>query len=191
MLQLSSAPSGRYFAFEELQQISFLFHLFTAKLCRNSFFSPVQGLRRLLRELGRKEPVVFLEQTHSASVHWLDRQRPGPLRGDGLLTSAAGLLLARNVCDRARHLARDVRIMDHDICNDVIEDFAASEAALIDRVVDLTVERDAYRLVAVQAVHRLHDMAQQLDRLRDQHHRVQAEYRALRESIIIREAEAA
>ncbi|MBI2187321.1 MAG: hypothetical protein HYU37_09430 [Acidobacteria bacterium] len=73
----------------------------------------------------------------------------------------------------------------------VIEALADSEAALREGVVELTVERDAYRLVAVQALHRLHDMAQQLDRLREQHRRLGDEYRALREQTVRRDIQEA
>jgi hypothetical protein len=48
----------------------------------------------------------------------------------------------------------------------VIETLAASEAWLLERVVDLTTERDAYRAVAHQAVHALHSLTAERDRLR-------------------------
>lgn len=74
--------------------------------------------------------------------------------------------------------------MNHDICNAVIEDFAASEAELIERSVDLTTERDAYRLLAITAIHRLHDQHVELTRLREQHTRVIEEYRQYRAATI-------
>ena len=40
----------------------------------------------------------------------------------------------------------------------VIETLALSEAELIDRVVDLTIERDAYRSLAQQSLHALHQV---------------------------------
>lgn len=63
--------------------------------------------------------------------------------------------------------------MSADYRDDVIAALADSEAALL-------VERDAYRLVAVQAIHALCDRRQQLDRLREQHHRLLDERRVAR-----------
>jgi hypothetical protein len=49
----------------------------------------------------------------------------------------------------------------------VIETLADSEAALLDCIVDLTVERDSYRLLAQQAIHALHDREIEMRRLRE------------------------
>ena len=57
--------------------------------------------------------------------------------------------------------ARDYR-------DDVIETLAMSEAGLIDRVVDLTIERDSYRLLAQQLLHALHHVTRERDVLREQ-----------------------
>jgi len=62
----------------------------------------------------------------------------------------------------------------------VISQLLADEAELIDRVVDLIIERDAYRELAHAAVHQSHDLTQQLDRLRVRHHRLFDDFRALR-----------
>jgi enoyl reductase-like protein len=48
----------------------------------------------------------------------------------------------------------------------VIEAFADGENALLTRVAEMTTERDAYRLVALEAVARLHEQHIELTRLR-------------------------
>ena len=60
--------------------------------------------------------------------------------------------------------------MSRDYRDAVIEALADSEDALLRRIVELMIERDTYRLIAVQAVHALCDRRQQRDRLREQHH---------------------
>jgi hypothetical protein len=45
-------------------------------------------------------------------------------------------------------------------------------------------ERDSYRLLAEQALHRLAEQQIELDRLRDHHHRLVLEYRAFRAATI-------
>lgn len=72
----------------------------------------------------------------------------------------------------------------HDLVIDMLAD---SEAALMDGLVDLVIERDAYRLVAQQAIHALHDLARERDRLRAAHDRLIDEYRTLRARIVQRE----
>lgn len=62
----------------------------------------------------------------------------------------------------------------------VIADFAASEAALLERVVDLTIERDSYRLVAAQSIHALHHQGRELALLHARHERLIEEYRRFR-----------
>lgn len=67
----------------------------------------------------------------------------------------------------------------------VIEMLADSEAALIERVVGLTIERDSHRLLAQHAIHFLHTQHVELKRLREQHshllHAYRQERRAARE----------
>ena len=52
-----------------------------------------------------------------------------------------------------------------------------------DMLVDVLVEAQSYRTLARQAIHELHSLAQQHDRLRTSHHRLLDEYRCLREQI--------
>lgn len=61
---------------------------------------------------------------------------------------------------------------------------AASEAELVERIAVLTLERDAYRDLAQLAVHKLHGGQEELRRLREQHHRLIDEYRALRAELL-------
>lgn len=56
--------------------------------------------------------------------------------------------------------------MSGDYRDAVVATLADSEAALLKRVVKLTVERDAYRLVALEAGARLHGQHVELMRLR-------------------------
>ena len=72
----------------------------------------------------------------------------------------------------------------------VIETLALSEAQALRRIADLTLERDAYRELLSVALERLHQAGGQLDRLREQHHRLVVECRSLRERVM-REAERA
>jgi hypothetical protein len=72
--------------------------------------------------------------------------------------------------------------MARDYRDDVIEALAQSEAELLERIVDLTTERDSYRLVAVQGIHVLHELQAELERVRRQHERLSEEYRAFRYS---------
>lgn len=53
-------------------------------------------------------------------------------------------------------------------------------APLVERIVDLTIERDAYRLLAQQAIHKLHDLTRDSDRLRGAYHRLLDERRRRR-----------
>ena len=60
-------------------------------------------------------------------------------------------------------------------------------ALVVDLVRDLAEARgecEAYRLVALQAVHRLHDLDCELARLRESHKRVIEEYRAYRAATV-------
>lgn len=70
----------------------------------------------------------------------------------------------------------------------VIETLACAEAELIDRVVDLMIERDSYRLLAKQAIHALHDLQV---RARQHHVRYQRLDRALRERVLHEQQEVA
>ena len=53
-----------------------------------------------------------------------------------------------------------------------------------DLLVEALVEAQSYRTVAQQAIHALHDLTQQHDRLRTSHHRLIDKHRRLRESIL-------
>lgn len=53
------------------------------------------------------------------------------------------------------------------------------EAALIDEIVELTIDRNAYRELAQQALHTLHDLMRERDRLRAAHDRLRDQYRHL------------
>jgi hypothetical protein len=50
--------------------------------------------------------------------------------------------------------------------DDLIVQLADDEAALLEHLVDLTAERDAYRRVCVEAIHALHAAARELEDLR-------------------------
>jgi hypothetical protein len=69
-------------------------------------------------------------------------------------------------------------------------DLADAEAALAERVADLELDVHAYRELALQAIHALHDVTAERDRLRASHRQLHDEYRALREQLL-RQAEAA
>lgn len=62
----------------------------------------------------------------------------------------------------------------------VMEDLVDSEAELRDALIVTTADRDAYRILSHQAIHALHDLTRQRDRLREQHARLLDEYRSLR-----------
>jgi hypothetical protein len=68
----------------------------------------------------------------------------------------------------------------------VIEELAASEAALIERVVVLEADRQAYRALAQAAIHSLHALTGERDRGRATQHRLLHEYRELREQTVHR-----
>lgn len=57
-----------------------------------------------------------------------------------------------------------------------------------DPLVDALLEAQSYRLLAQQAIHALHDLTRERDRLREQHQLLLSEYRHLRESILRTEA---
>jgi hypothetical protein len=62
----------------------------------------------------------------------------------------------------------------------VIADLLAAEARIASFVDDV----ETYRALAQQAIHALHGLTVERDRLRDQHHRLRDEYRALREHLL-------
>ena len=66
----------------------------------------------------------------------------------------------------------------------VIETLAASEAELLDRIVDLTVTVESYRILAQQAIHALHEIQTRLRNLEERHQRLLQEYREFREQSI-------
>jgi len=63
----------------------------------------------------------------------------------------------------------------------VIEMLADSEAELLDRVVDMTLERDTYRDMAKLAIEQLHDQFCELEYLRRRVANLCDEIRALRD----------
>jgi hypothetical protein len=70
-----------------------------------------------------------------------------------------------------------VSVPYHDL---VIPELADCEAYLLERVASLEADVVAYRMLAQQAIHALHDVVLNRDRLRASHHRLLDEYRALR-----------
>lgn len=62
--------------------------------------------------------------------------------------------------------------------------------ALMDEILRLMAERDAYRMVAQQAIHHCHEKHLDSVRLRASHERLLDEYRALREQVLARAKEA-
>lgn len=61
-----------------------------------------------------------------------------------------------------------------------VEVVALDEPTMLDHVVELTVERNAYRLLAQQAIHYCHAQHVELSRLRASRERLIVELRALR-----------
>ena len=53
-------------------------------------------------------------------------------------------------------------------CGDALAELAMSEPHLINRVTDLTTEKDAHRLLAQQSLHLLHEVVLERDLLREQ-----------------------
>jgi hypothetical protein len=70
-----------------------------------------------------------------------------------------------------------VSVSDRDL---VIRALADSEGELLDQIVALTSARDAYRLLAQQAIHALHAVQVRERRLHDQLTRLRDAYRATR-----------
>jgi hypothetical protein len=86
-------------------------------------------------------------------------------------------------------LRRTVLAMSADHRDLMITDLALSEAELLKRVASLEAEVAIYRELALQAIHALHDVTADRNRLRAQHHRLLDECRAL--SVQTRRQEAA
>lgn len=70
----------------------------------------------------------------------------------------------------------------------LVQTLADNEAELLEQVVELTIARDSYQLLAQAAVHLLHARHVELSHLREQHHRLQDEYRELRAATMRRDA---
>jgi len=78
--------------------------------------------------------------------------------------------------------------MSDDFRQQVLE-LALTKRQLLDRVTDLTCERDSYRLLAKQALHALHDAQESSRKLKVSHQRIVAENRDLRQRVRDLEAE--
>lgn len=81
--------------------------------------------------------------------------------------------------------------MSRDCRDAVIEALADSEDALLQRVVELMIERDTYRLIAVQAIHRLHDQHVENERLREQNRSLRDELRRYTTAAVLERRRAA
>jgi hypothetical protein len=66
----------------------------------------------------------------------------------------------------------------------VCEMLALSEAELRDQIVRSEAKARIYRELAQAGIHQLHDLRLEHDRLREQHHRLIDEYRALRVQLL-------
>ncbi|MBI4456149.1 MAG: peptidoglycan editing factor PgeF [Acidobacteria bacterium] len=102
MLRLVNCGLRRYLSFEELEELPFVFHLFTIKQSGPALLTAVRKFPRetLLSCLGRTETVVPLKQLHGNSVVWLGKEnRHEKLEGDGLLTLLPGVMLAIQTAD--------------------------------------------------------------------------------------------
>lgn len=65
----------------------------------------------------------------------------------------------------------------------VIEMLAADEARALERLTSVEADRDAFQLVARQALHALHHLTQSHARLRRSHARLLDEYRTVRQAV--------
>jgi hypothetical protein len=75
-------------------------------------------------------------------------------------------------------------------CRDtVLEALSDSETRLLERLEDMRAERDAYRLVAREAIHYCHTQHVALMHLRANHRRVVDEFRAARQRQTVRQWE--
>lgn len=66
-----------------------------------------------------------------------------------------------------------------DLC---VEALADSEAALLDRIVDLTIDRNAYKVLAQQLLHELHREQQARRTLQERYGRLVDEYLEFRQA---------
>jgi len=74
-------------------------------------------------------------------------------------------------------------------CDDVIAALAKADATLLDVIVALTSDRDAYRLLALQAIHHCHSQHVKLVRLSARHERLANEFHTLRQLTLIHDVE--
>jgi chromosome segregation ATPase len=77
----------------------------------------------------------------------------------------------------------------HDVVELVIAGLAQEIVEKSERIASLEADVVAYRELSQQGMHALHALTAQLDRLRQQHHRLLDEYRSLRQTF--RRSEAA
>ena len=71
-----------------------------------------------------------------------------------------------------------------DLC---IEELSNSEARLIDRVASLEADVQAYRLVAVQAIHGLHDLQRRLEQQQRRSAHLRAEIERLTAAVVTKQ----
>jgi predicted DNA-binding transcriptional regulator YafY len=69
----------------------------------------------------------------------------------------------------------------------VIDEFVTSEARLIERVIEVTLQRDSYAVLAKHAISYGHDVTVERDVLREQHSRLLDEFRHLRARVMSRD----
>jgi hypothetical protein len=67
-----------------------------------------------------------------------------------------------------------------DYCDRLLDSLAAHEADSLPDVLQLTAERESYRMLAQQAIRQLHHLSVEKGRLQDRHIRLLGELRALR-----------
>ncbi len=102
MLRSVYCDPKRYLAFEELEEIRFVFHLFTIKQSGPPILPSNRKFKThtLLDCLHRSETVVALKQQHGNRIHWIDEDNCRQLwEGDGLITSVPGILLTVQTAD--------------------------------------------------------------------------------------------
>ncbi|HEV8133002.1 MAG TPA: peptidoglycan editing factor PgeF [Acidobacteriota bacterium] len=112
MLQSAYCESKRFLVFEELEEIPFLFHLFTIKQSGPLLLSanPKLETRTLLDCLRRSEKVISLKQRHGNHVHWISEHNSAEVfEGDGLITGVSGRLLIVQTADCLPLLLIDTR----------------------------------------------------------------------------------
>jgi YfiH family protein len=102
MLRSAYCESKGYLVFEELEEISFLFHLFTIKQSGPPLVSENRKLetRTLLDCLHRSEKAISLKQRHGNQIHWISEHDSAEVfEGDGLITGVSGRLLIVQTAD--------------------------------------------------------------------------------------------